>query len=60
LAGIILNAILPGKDYVFEDKQQASQGKAKMMETKPIDEEEDAKPAEKKPAQNKSKKKKRK
>jgi len=60
LAGIILNAILPGKDYVFEDKQQASQGKAKMMETKGIDEEVDAKPAQKKPAQNKSKKKKRK
>ena len=60
LAGIILNAILPGKDYVFEDKQQASQGKVKMMETKSIDEEIDSKPAQKKPAQNKNKKKKRK
>ena len=60
LAGIILNAILPGKDYVFEDKQGASQGKVKMLESKPVDEDSDT-PVEKKPSNNsKNKKKKRK
>ena len=60
LAGIILNAILPGKDYVFEDKQGASQGKVKMLESKPVDEDSDT-PVEKKPSNNsKNQKKKRK
>ncbi len=37
LAGIILNAVLPGKDYVFEDKQQAAQAKDETLKPEPAE-----------------------
>ena len=36
LVGIILNAALPGKDYVFEDNQQAAQSKEGIIQAEPI------------------------
>ena len=41
LAGIILNAILPGKDYVFEDKQEAAQSKNSTLKSEPVKKEKD-------------------
>lgn len=38
LVGIILNAVLPGKDYIFEDKQDAAQAKNSTMKPDPVDE----------------------
>ena len=35
LIGIILNAALPGKDYVFEDKQKAAQAKDETIKPEP-------------------------
>ena len=35
LVGIILNAVLPGKDYVFEDNQFAAQAKDSTMRPEP-------------------------
>lgn len=35
IVGILLNAILPGKDYVFEDKQEAAQAKDSTMKPEP-------------------------
>ena len=35
LIGIILNAALPGKDYVFEDNQAAAQAKDSTMKPEP-------------------------
>jgi uracil permease len=37
LIGIILNAALPGKDYVFEDKQKAAQAKDETIKPEPAD-----------------------
>jgi uracil permease len=37
LTGIILNAILPGKDYVFEDNQKAAQAKEGVIQSEPIE-----------------------
>ena len=39
LIGIILNAALPGKDYVFEDKQKAAQAKIATIESEPVEKE---------------------
>ena len=36
LVGIILNAALPGKDYVFEDNQQAAQSKEGIIQAEPV------------------------
>ena len=41
LVGIILNAILPGKDYVFEDKQEAAQSKNSTLKSEPVHKEKD-------------------
>ena len=41
LAGIILNAILPGKDYVCEDKQEAAQSKNSTLKSEPAKKEKD-------------------
>jgi uracil permease len=35
LIGIVLNAVLPGKDYVFEDKQKAAQAKDETIKPEP-------------------------
>ena len=40
LAGIILNAILPGKDYVFEDNLKAAQAKDSTMIPDPVEKKE--------------------
>ena len=37
LTGIILNAILPGKDYVFEDNQKAAQAKEGVIQSEPLE-----------------------
>ena len=36
LVGIILNAVLPGKDYVFEDNQKAAQAKEGIIQSEPV------------------------
>ena len=36
LVGIILNAALPGKDYVFEDNQKAAQAKEGVIQSEPV------------------------
>ena len=36
LVGIILNAVLPGKDYVFEDKQSAASSKEGIIQSEPV------------------------
>ena len=36
LVGIILNAALPGKDYVFEDNQKAAQAKEGIIQSEPV------------------------
>ena len=36
LVGIILNAALPGKDYVFEDNQKAAQSKEGVIQSEPV------------------------
>ena len=50
LVGIILNAVLPGKDYVFEDNPTATQSKNEMIKPEPVN----------KPSSNKSHNKKKK
>ena len=35
LIGIVLNAVLPGKDYVFEEKQKAAQAKDETIKPEP-------------------------
>ena len=51
LVGIILNAILPGKDYNFEDNQKAAQAKDTTIQSEPVT---------RKPSNNPNKKKKKK
>ena len=36
LVGIILNAVLPGKDYVFEDNPTGTQSKNEMIKPEPV------------------------
>ena len=60
LAGIILNAILPGKDYVFEDNQKAAQAKTSTLESEPVKKEGAEKKATQNNNQNKNKNKKKK
>ena len=36
LIGILLNALLPGKDYVFEDKKDASHSKDSVIMSEPV------------------------
>ena len=36
IIGILLNAILPGKDYVFEDKKDASHSKDSIIMSEPV------------------------
>ena len=37
LVGIILNAVLPGKDYVFESNQKAAQAKDSTIQSEPVE-----------------------
>ena len=37
LVGIILNAVLPGKDYVFETNQKAAQAKDSTIQSEPVE-----------------------
>ena len=39
LVGIILNAALPGKDYVFEDNQEAAHSKEGIIQSEPVESE---------------------
>ena len=39
IIGILLNAILPGKDYVFEDKKDASHSKDSIIMSEPVEKE---------------------
>ena len=48
LVGIILNAALPGKDYVFEDNQIAAQAKDSTMKPEPKKKKKEEKDEEKK------------
>ena len=48
LVGIILNAALPGKDYVFEDNQIAAQAKDSTMKPEPKKKKKEEKEEEKK------------
>lgn len=43
LVGIILNAVLPGKDYIFEDNLEAAQAKDSTMIPEPSKKKEEAK-----------------
>ena len=37
LVGIIFNAVLPGKDYVFEENQTAAQAKDSTIKSEPVE-----------------------